>query len=232
MIPNDKKRLIQAIVNIFETDEPAGDYGNVTLIPGDSGGLTYGRSQTTLACGGLYKLLADYCSRTQTNPTWAVFTKVVQRYLPQIKAGDESVNDARELITALKTLGHDPLMQQVQDEFFDRQYWQPAASATELMALTLPLSYAVVYDSFVHGSFNRVRRMFPEVPPSKGGKEAAWVIAYVHARRYWLLTDTLGGKPYTADDACVYRMDEFIKMIQAGNWDLKTPFTVRGYQLN
>jgi chitosanase len=232
MIPDNKKRLIQAIVNIFETDEPEGDYGNVTLIPGDSGGLTYGRSQTTLACGGLYKLLADYCSCAQPDITYVIFTRIIQRYLPQIQICDPAVNNAKDLIGALRFLGKDPLMRQVQDKFFDRQYWDPADHAAEVMDLTFPLSYAVVYDSFVHGSFNRVRRMFPEVPPAKRGDERSWTRAYVRARRGWLLTNQLGGRPYKADDACVYRMDEFIKLIQADNWDLTTPFIVRGHQLN
>ena len=41
----------QAVVNIFETGSIRGNYSDVTLLPGDSGQLTYGRSQTTLASG-------------------------------------------------------------------------------------------------------------------------------------------------------------------------------------
>ena len=40
-----QKKTTQAIVNIFETSQPLGDYGKVTLLAGDSGHLTYGRSQ-------------------------------------------------------------------------------------------------------------------------------------------------------------------------------------------
>src|SRR6218665_2633545 len=46
----------EAIVNIFETGSVRGEYGQVTLIPGDTGRLTYGRSQTTLGSGNLFKL--------------------------------------------------------------------------------------------------------------------------------------------------------------------------------
>ena len=56
-----QKAAAQAIVNIFETGSVRGDYGEVTLIPGDSGQLTYGRSQTTLASGNLFLLIQDYC---------------------------------------------------------------------------------------------------------------------------------------------------------------------------
>ena len=55
-----QKRVSQAIVNIFETGKPGGKYGKVTLLPGDPGHLTYGRSQTTLASGNLYLLIKAY----------------------------------------------------------------------------------------------------------------------------------------------------------------------------
>src|SRR5690242_6887784 len=50
------KKVAEAIVNIFETGSALGNYGAVTLIPHDSGHLTYGRSQTTLGSGNLYLL--------------------------------------------------------------------------------------------------------------------------------------------------------------------------------
>ncbi|MBI4472716.1 MAG: hypothetical protein HY646_08615 [Acidobacteria bacterium] len=42
-----QERTAQAIANIFETGRAHGDYGKVTLLAGDRGHLTYGRSQTT-----------------------------------------------------------------------------------------------------------------------------------------------------------------------------------------
>ena len=61
MITELQKKVAQSIVNIFETGRPRGDYGQVTLLSGDSGHLTYGRSQTTLASGNLYLLIKAYC---------------------------------------------------------------------------------------------------------------------------------------------------------------------------
>ena len=48
---------IKAIVNFFETGHVLGDYGQVTVLAGDTGHLTFGRSQTTLGSGNLHKLL-------------------------------------------------------------------------------------------------------------------------------------------------------------------------------
>ncbi|MDX1384511.1 MAG: chitosanase, partial [Thermoanaerobaculia bacterium] len=56
---------IHAVVNVFETSTVRGDYGKVTLIPGDTGQLTFGRSQTTLTSGGLHALVEAYCARPE-----------------------------------------------------------------------------------------------------------------------------------------------------------------------
>src|ERR1700729_2149829 len=49
-----QKAAAQAIVNIFETGSIHGNYADVTLMRGDTGQLTYGRSQTTLGAGIVY----------------------------------------------------------------------------------------------------------------------------------------------------------------------------------
>ena len=58
MLTAAQKQTAEAILNIFETSEVRGDYGNVTLIQGDTGRLTYGRSQTTLRACSKAKLLS------------------------------------------------------------------------------------------------------------------------------------------------------------------------------
>ncbi len=67
MLTDLQKRTAQAIVNIFETGRVRGDYAKVTLIPGDPGHLTYGRSQTTLASGNLH-LLINACAHRGACP--------------------------------------------------------------------------------------------------------------------------------------------------------------------
>src|SRR5512139_3500789 len=81
MLTDLQKRTAQAIVNIFETGRVRGDYAQVTLIPGDTGHLTYGRSQTTLASGNLYLLVRDYCETPG-----AALASGLQRYLSGLVA--------------------------------------------------------------------------------------------------------------------------------------------------
>ena len=66
-----QKRTAQAIVNIFETGRVHGDYGQVTLLAGDTGHLTYGRAQTTLASANLslHGLVLNYFLEEEVSPT-------------------------------------------------------------------------------------------------------------------------------------------------------------------
>src|SRR5215472_14153696 len=110
-----QKRTAQAIVNIFETGRPLGDYGQVTLLAGDTGQLTYGRAQTTLASGNLYLLIKAYCSDAN-----AQFGAELRQYLDALQRCDPALNQNAELRTLLREAGGDLVMQSCQDAFFDR----------------------------------------------------------------------------------------------------------------
>ena len=83
MLTRTQTQVAQAIVNIFETSSVRGDYGKVTLIPGDTGHLTFGRSQTTLGSGNLHKLIDLYCQRPG-----ALFGPRLSPYLPGLEQTD------------------------------------------------------------------------------------------------------------------------------------------------
>ncbi len=217
-----QKAAAQAIVNIFETGSVRGDYGDVTLIPGDSGQLTYGRSQTTLASGNLFLLIQDYCARSD-----GAFSKTMAPYLPALEARDPSLNNDLSLREMLKDAGADPVMQEVQDAFFDRIYWEPAVRSTDALGAQTALGTAVVYDSTVHGSWARVRDLtrqrFGELADIG---EDLWIPHYVDTRRDWL-----ANFPNPLLHKTVYRMDAFKEIIAAGNWKLNLPLVVRGQSI-
>ncbi len=214
-----QKAAAQAIVNIFETGSVRGDYGEVTLIPGDSGQLTYGRSQTTLASGNLFLLIQDYCNHNN-----GVFSAAMKPYLPRLEARDPSLNSDITFREMLKDAGDDPVMHDVQDAFFDRIYWDPAVRSTAAIGAKTALSTAIVYDSTVHGSWARVR----DITRQRYGNlvdigEDVWMPHYVETRREWL-----ANFPNPLLHKTVYRMDAFKKILEAGNWKLNLPLTVRG----
>lgn len=214
-----EKKTAQAVICVFETSKPRGDYGKVTTIAGDTGGLTYGKSQTTLTTGFLHELIAEYCAAPG-----AAYAEPLRGFLPYLKKKDRSIAVPVALKTFLRSAGADPVMQAVQDAFFDRKYWQPALTWCRDHGMTLPLSIAVVYDGFVHGSFERMRNRFKEVPPSAGGNEKLWVIAYLTARLSWL--ENFRSRPDL--QKTVYRPKTFLRLIHSGNWKLIPPFAVNG----
>lgn len=222
MLSDLQKQTIRAIVNIFETGRVAGDYGQVTLLPGDPGHLTYGRSQTTLASGNLGRLIKSYCSLPH-----AGFSGALRPFLPRLERNDLSLDNDMNFRSLLKKAGADIVMQQVQDSFFDKLYWMPATKAASDLPALEALSHAVVYDSFIHGSWAAISNhtMSRYGVTSKIG-ERKWIGAYVQERRKWLASHA---NPLLRKT--VYRMDAFDVLLKSGNWKLSLPLSIRGVRI-
>lgn len=223
MITATQKRAAEAIVNIFETGSVRGDYSNVTLAAGDTGHLTFGRSQTTLSSGNLATLVQRYCANAA-----ARFSAALKPYVQRLVNCDVGLDDDTYLHNLLRSTADDPVMRDTQDEFFDDVYWAPAERAAGKLGITLPLGMAVVYDSTVHGSWPRLR----DSTTQQAGDiqtlgEKAWVSAYVDMRRAWLANNANASLRPT-----VYRMDALKRLIELGQWGLELPLVVRGSEIS
>jgi chitosanase len=219
MLTQLQKGAAEAIVNIYETSRVRGNYGLVTLIPGDTGHLTYGRSQTTLASGNLFLLLKAYSQASD-----ASLGQELAAFLPRVEATDLSLDHDQDFRRLLGTAGDDPVMQREQDAFFDRVYWAPAVTSANFIGATTALGTAVVYDSRVHGSWHRIR----DRTIDRHGKlvdlgEEVWITHYVAERHHWLANHS-----NSILHATVYRMEGFKGLMDAGKLDLALPFTLRG----
>ncbi len=120
-------------------------------------------------------------------------------------------------------------MRKAQDSIFDERYWVPATGHANSMGLVLPLSWAVIYDTCIQSGPDgvaRIRRLFPEAPPIRGGKEEAWTRAYVAAREAWL-----GSHSNPSVRRSAARMRTFRNLIDEGNWQLETPLQVMKWQV-
>lgn len=223
MLTATQKKTAEAIVNIFETGEVLGNYGQVTLIAGDTGHLTFGRSQTTLGSGNLNELMQRYCANSG-----ARFGTRLASYLPRFAACDLKLDKELSLHNLLRASADDNVMRDTQDTFFDETYWQPAAQTAERLKIISPLGVAVVYDSFVHGSWKLMRnRTTQQVGDISSVDEQRWIAAYIAIRRAWLAENT------RADlRATVYRMDTFQRLIDQGYWGLELPLVVRGQEIS
>ena len=218
MLTELQKRTAQAIVNIFETGRVQGEYGQVTLLRNDSGHLTYGRAQTTLASGNLYLLIKAY-----TDSAGAQFAAQLRPYLDRLEGRDLRLDNDMTFRGLLRDAGDDPVMHTAQDQFFDRVYWSPSERDANALSISTALGSAVVYDSHIHGSWTRMRdRTTSRFGTATTLGERTWVARYVDVRREWL-----GGHSNSLLRRTVYRMDAFRQLIADGNWDLRLPFRVR-----
>jgi chitosanase len=220
--PEVHRKCIQTL-NVFETGSPEGDYSNVSIYKDGGGGayyqITYGASQTTQD-GNLDKLLYRYVDAAADDSAVAA---MIQRYLPTKDNRSLYTNDS--FIAALKRAGNEPLMQKLQDEFFDEVYFIPAYKRFKENGFTLPLSMLVIYDSFIHsgGILSFLRKRFSAVPPAKGGDEKEWIQSYVDTRRRWLANHSNKVLRNT-----VYRMDTMLDCIKDDNWMLEKPYKAHG----
>lgn len=222
MLPS-QRQAAQAIVNIFETGVPLGDYSQVTVIAGDTGHLTYGRSQTTLGSGNLHALLARYCATVG-----ARFAARLAPALPRLAARDLTLDHDGKLHNLLRAAADDRTMREVQDVFFDETYWQPAVRSAARLGIASPLGVAVVYDSHVHGSWGRIRDATDaQIGSVAAAGEPAWIAAFVRERRGWL-----AGHARADLRATVYRMDAFQRLIEQGYWGLELPLVVHGQEIS
>lgn len=223
MLTNTQIRTAQSILNIFETSEVLGDYGKVTLIPGDTGHLTFGRSQTTLGSGNLFELMRRYCANSG-----ARFGARLEPYLLRLEARDIALDRDLRLHNLLRATADDPVMRDTQDGFFDECYWQPAVRAAEREGIRSALGVAVVYDGHVQGSWKAMRdRTLAQAGTVAAAGERQWVAAYVAIRREWLATHRRPDLRATA-----YRMEAFERLLQQGYWGLELPLVVRGREIS
>lgn len=214
----------KAILNLFETGDVVGSYGSVTVLAGDTGQLTFGRSQTTLGSGNLALLIERYAS----NPA-ARFGTRLAAWLPRLQARDTSLNADEHLKNILRATADDPVMRDIQDAFFDDLYWLPALRACKGLGLSTALGAAVVYDSHIQGSWKLIRDRTVQAVgggPQQVG-EPRWISAYVQMRHDWLATHT-----NTLLRKTVYRMDALARLIALGNWGLALPMVVLNREIS
>lgn len=210
-------RTCKAILNLFETGDVVGLYGSVTVLAGDTGQLTFGRSQTTLGSGNLSLLIERYVA----NPG-ARFGAKLASYLPRLRARDATLNDDEHLKNILRASADDPVMRDMQDAFFDDIYWLPSLRVCRSLGIATALGAAIIYDAHIHGSWRTLRdRTAKAVGSPTAFGEQAWLSRYVQLRHDWLATNSNLLLRKT-----VYRMDAFSRLIALGNWGLALPMVV------
>ena len=222
-----------AIVRIFETGKPLGDYAAVAVL-NDGAGVSFGASQFTHRSGSL-RLVIDEYLRLGGIVGRRIFLEKY-RLLHTISPdaiGRLSTDDAFK--NALRAAAVTREMRAAQDKIAHKKYLKPAITACEGSGFILPLSLAVIYDSMTHGSYEKIRdrvRVTPGTSPVQSRTaqaftltfEKAWITEYVRQRDAWLAS-------IPRLRATRYRTRFFLNQIMLGKWKLELPMNVHGVRL-
>jgi chitosanase len=230
-LSKEQKHVIDCVLAIFETGKvpTAKSYSTCTVLS-DGAGISYGKHQATDKAGSLDAIVKAYIAKKGKHAA------ELTPYLPAIESSESAKADPKNLpanvkalVELLKKAGEDPIMQACQDEVFDANYFSPALKHAEKAGVKTALAVLVIYDTCIHsgpGGVDKIRAKFAAKSPATGGTEKEWVVAYIQARREWLLANS---NPIV--QKCVYRQDALMDLVKADNWDLKMPLTVRGQKI-
>lgn len=232
ILTTEQKRVIDSVLSIFETGRilSPSSYSTCTILA-DGAGISYGKHQSTDRSGSLDRVVRTYIrlggklSNELAAFLPALGSNASTRVPPKGPWGDE----VTQLIRLLREAGSDPIMWRAQDEVFDEDYFQPALNHAASAGISTALGVLAIYDTCIHSGPGRVgthRAAFPEASPRNGGDEKAWVVAYLGARRDWLLRSKNSLVRKT-----VYRPDAMLQLATNGNWSLALPITVRGVKI-
>lgn len=217
---NDRLKAI-AIVNIFETGRPFGEYGAIAVL-NDGAGISYGINQFTHRSGALAEVVTRYLESGGE-----IGAKVLRQNLGLLRSSSgvaiAIISQSRQVKAALRAAAVTRQMREAQHDAAYRRFMLPAAAACEGSGFVLPLSLAVVYDSINHGSWDKVRDQI-RTPPASRDFEKSWITAYVKARHNWL-------RSIPRLKATAYRTSFFLAQIIAGNWQLELPVKTNGFLL-
>ncbi|GAA2099994.1 chitosanase [Microlunatus panaciterrae] len=193
---------------------------------GDGRGYTAGIIGFCTGCGDLLRLVQEYNRLVPGN--------VLTKYIPALeRIGSRDGTHAGldpNFITDWKTAAEDPQFQRAQRDECDRGYFNPAVAQGRTDGLHA-LGQFFYYDALVmHGrgddpiSFGGIRAtaMKKVKTPAQGGDEAAYLNAFLDARKAAMLTEA------AHDDTSRVDTEQRV-FLQAGNLDLDAPLTWQVY---
>lgn len=214
---NDKLTAL-AIVHVFETSRPFGDYSACVVLD-DGAGISYGINQFTHRSGSLAAVVEKYLKLKGVVGA-AVMLEHMDLLRSTSSAAIAKLSANTTLKKALRAASVTREMRTAQEQTAFDLYLKPAIDLCERHNFKEPLSLAVIYDSVVHGSFFRVARGVNVVPQN----EREWITAYVRRRDAWLAS-------YPRLTRTRYRTRFFLNQIAVSNWGLRTPLNVHGIRL-
>jgi Glycosyl hydrolase family 46 len=136
-----------------------------------------------------------------------------------------------QFIELARQIKADPVMLEVEKAYQRDHFFAPAVKEAEGAGLKTVLSLAVVYDTIMNMGVNGFRRLKEQASQQLGGTPAAgadekqWVKAFLVRRR-----ENVASRPGMR--VLVSRVNAYIDLAEAGNWDLTPPFKIKGMNVD
>ncbi len=234
--PGQKHRAEQ-LTSVFENDTLQFQYGYVETL-GDGRGITAGRAGFTTGTGDACEVVRRYTAAVPDNPLAA--------FLPELTwltkaANKDDTSRLKGFKRAWKQAALDPKFRAVQDEVTDEMYYAPAMQHAAELGLRTALAKAAVYDAIIqHGDGDdpdglpallKAAAKAAGGTPKSGVDEKVWLHSFLLTRRADLA--------HSADESTrkawaesVGRVDAFLAIEAAGNFDLNGPIRIRTADFN
>ena len=219
IVTGDLNRVRRAAFNMTSAWEGG---GYATYQTYDSGIISYGRFQFTLAAGSFITVINRYLERA-ANPT----VDGLRAYMPRINAKDQSLRQDASLKLLCQQAAQDPIMQAVQDEVATEGYWQTVIDLSIVPRnIQSPLGYALLFDmSIQHGRFNHIipsAETALNLPPkSRLGENGASEQTFIH-KVAELRLDNLNALAKKLNLPGMSRRGEFwVNLVAMGDWSLQ-----------
>jgi len=152
LTPQNNFQAADAITGIYEGGKP--DYCALSDSPTDLGKLSYGKHQASETSGNLKRMLNQYSNSTDPAPDPDI-KSALDAQLSNFNAAGNSYTGTpeqrAEFKKLLKKACKDPAMQKAQDDFFQKQFWDPAMDKADQYGVTSNLGKAMYYDMQIQG---------------------------------------------------------------------------------
>jgi hypothetical protein len=220
---NSFHRIAGDITSAFEGGRPG------TLQTADSGIVSYGKHQATLASGALGRVLERYRQLSQS-----ATANSLGAYMDRVQKHDPALRTDRGFLALLRTAASETAMDQAQDDVFSARYWAPARQSATTQHVESALGHAIFYDTSIQGGHAGIlartrQRMGGGIGDRVNGQpitEQAFLRVYIEEREARLLRLSAAaekkGKHRDAEflRASTYRTRELRALVDAGNLDL------------
>jgi peptidoglycan hydrolase-like protein with peptidoglycan-binding domain len=224
------RRIAFKITGVFE----APSYSTIQTI--DSGIISYGQHQATLASGTLEVILQRYIQ----NSTSAIANQL-RPFMTRVAAKDRTLKNDQTFLNLLKDAGKEPIMMDAQDSIFTEKYWLPAVAKTGTQNLKSPLACACFYDTHVQGglvnSIDRTTAKLAGTTPT----EQKYVQTFLQSRRERLLeiANRQINSPNASTrrngqmlkNAAKFRIDSLMDLANSNNLNLVGTFKINGHDI-